>query len=170
MNMKTKIPLFIAFLLAMTTEMSSAEPYKKLQADTIMSQQGNRALLDPNLSILRIFYTKYCDAVNIDPKDYYSPQSDTLVAKYCTKKFYAEIKDEIANGVAYDLLTDDYGMSKDAAKTLEITRIEPFVYQVKYVTKSVTWGRKEPTETVTLKVKMQDGRIDDVTNAEHPQF
>jgi uncharacterized protein YcfL len=67
--------------------------------------------------MLKEFYTSY-STVSLRIEDF--KKIDSLQEMYCTSKLRKEAKKYLADG--YDLLTDDWGISKESLTSLEITK------------------------------------------------
>lgn len=122
------------------------------------------------ISLIKTVYLKN-DSIWRCEKDPYQQLEDLtkLYQEYCSTKFCRDlIEDKQTMGLDHDLITADYGMDENAAKTLVIQSISDNMYHVSYVT-----AIKGPTGTVkTYHVKLQvklirsktGYEIDDVTD------
>lgn len=103
---------------------------------------------DKAISMLKEFYTAY-SKVSLKIEDL--PKVDSLQEKYCTPQLRKEAKKYLEDG--HDLLTDDWGMSKESLTSMTVVKdTKEYTYVVSYIVDSYPVA---PDKPVKKKVVLQ---------------
>jgi len=120
---------------------------------------------DKAISMLKEFYIAHSFIWSIPPSSIspndFDKKLDSLTGKYCTPQLRKEAKEYLQDG--HDLLTDDWGISKESLTSMKITKesTQENTYVVSYIVDSYPVAPDKPVKKqVTLHVTVvKEGEI-----------
>lgn len=130
-----------------------------------VNQQGEQ---DANEVIKQLFYENGEIWNGTENTEMLSGKLIPMYKKYCSQKFFRELNDELKRmGVDHDLITCDYGFSKESIETFSIEPLKKGKYRVTYnVVMDDYLGGKVKTHAILMVTIIKEDNTLKVMNIE----